>query len=273
MSARLGDRPQLEHRDDVTDVGPHLLDVEGVDRLAAKPDRQVNLGWHLHLGIRRLTDDAKRQDLCAVVEWPLGRGSEFEVSPGWLTDTKVARLGKPGLHYPMLVGVAELSEQPQRIRLLPTGVWLKPIDDCPVRVGYTSKQTFSVAPCPTSGVIVVVEEDREASAVGLGPRERIDEMVEGRAKIADRVASDCAEFQGWLSDDCELHDVPAALDLQVRGEAIRVGTHEGVDLAIEGLEVLGRAPQLQAGTFQMVGHDASMPPERRAEALSERNGH
>ena len=169
---------------------------------------------HLHLSFMDI-GGGNTANLCAILkhcprQYPVIR--QGFVAPG-STSSITSRFRADNLKQPMFVGVVEFVKEIQgaTLALIPTSVWLQPLDFC---LMFTAKWLNQLEPTtremrrlaaafPTTPEDSLFKEDRELSpcqcffACAVEHTQLIDKAIEGRTEIMSDFADTNAQLQWW----------------------------------------------------------------------------
>jgi len=176
--------------------------------------RREDLLLHAHLSSIDM-DGGNTTDLCAIFKHFPGGDPIVRhrlVAP-YSTDAVPHRLTTDGLKEPVFVGVVEFVKEIQgaTLALIPTSVWLQPLDCC---LMFTAKWLNQLEPTtremrrlaaafPTTPEDSLFKEDRELSpcqcffACAVEHTQLIDKAIEGRTEIMSDFADTNAQLQWW----------------------------------------------------------------------------
>jgi len=269
----------LEHApcDDYEDVEWHSLDSYLIGEV-----------WvHVHLFDFGDGPGAERVNLClAVAERHVGRelveGVVDPLSPT-ADGSECGRTGDGG-EVSVLVDVGERAEQLKGVAggsLRRSLVWLRLLDQCPYRLGdplqHVPGLTTESGSIDSNRELGMVSDPRIASVPPSPP----DNMIEGRAEILDRLASEQRPVvAGGVVFSCKplVRDLLRRTRLTLHAEHISLAVLKGRGFSTKGLDVFYAPRELPLGRTSHGGSDNDRPtlispnPPRRDWRFDWRNG-
>ena len=207
-------------------------------------------GVHVHLRVEPLSESGVTgrigRNLCAVfkrtqvdIDGPGQVGRVGNVSP--CADSHLGNVRRS-----MLVHVGKLVQHPEGVRreLIPSIVRLQSLDDC-LR-SWVDAPDF-VATFPHQPVLVAKDGKLRPPIEGVGQgaasvvrdREFVGEVVERGAEVVETVADDEAElWRDWIGES-DVHELLAALTVDMTVVSVRVSVSPLTNLRLKTVQVAG----------------------------------
>src|SRR5207244_6715840 len=94
--------------------------------------------------------------------------------------------------------------------------------------------------------------------IGIEASELIDEMVESRPKVVERIAREQAEAQGWLAENADPERVLPGVEVVIDDGYVGVRVDKELGFGFGLFQVLHRAPELRESAIERMSHGGSM---------------
>lgn len=242
---------------DGRDTVSHLPQSLGGEIATAEGYRRLETNIHTHV-FRRSTAVGEGPDLCAVLQAlpsrPRSETKAGKSTVGHLGGRQASKAEDSGVQQTVLVRVVKVSKRAEQT--IPSLEWLRPIHDCPVFRVYAGE---GPVPSPSLlGVEIVaaigVEEELEPLpplAIRGGQAGEVeDRVIEGGARVVDRVSSDQRQVRWWS----RLESNPGALPpisvlLADDFVGLRIA-EEADDLLIQKVQVFVCVTDFPQGSFE-----------------------